>query len=788
MTKRRIVTIVLSVLAIVCAFCLAACGGDDAGGDSSGGHTHTYDEAVWEKDGTGHWHPATCGHTSEKGGFSQHEWDEGSFNPAPTATNPGVKIFTCEVCGYAKTETVEPLGAGANSVSIDLSALSNGVSYDKTEHGIDKTAVTQDGTGEITIEYKLKGAGDETYSAQKPIKAGTWVVRVKTAATAEYKEGVATAEFTINPKELALQGTFTKVYDGNAEIQGAVTKGIYSGDSVTAKITMTSADVSATVSAVSLEGTDGANYKIISYSAATIKIEQFDLVVPETETFAKEYDATGLFAKEFSVTDGIPDDDITLNLTVGNSNAHSGMTNVSSYEILGDKKDNYKFSGQQIRVNISKKKIAYDKEIVFYLEWKDYSTNPVVYDFKEEHGLCAGDELQYSYKVNIIRGSSIDHVNFQDKFHIGKYNESGGYWPSRDYELPSSQEYAAQNYDIKWRNVYLYTYTTESFKLSIENTPVYASEPNQIRFTGYVTRGMIEVGDTGYFTDSDKLFTVEKIKLLHNNSVIDANAEKAYILSRVEVTLSGEFSNDILKNCSIFAEKKTFATKNIKARTSGAGRDWTCKYDVYDGKGLVNATLIDEHAISGTTYQWLEFDREVALYENKDSISTNIYSYDAITDGYYDREKYKTNNIYYRETEHSSDTAYTGTCTTCGAVKGAHVEGTYVRNEKTTFKVTRDNVLRQDKIYFKLYINSTMNNTNIWLRCYNKTTDDGKSFTAFEVYYKDSNGEFVKVSKNEQNKYDLTAKTYYIVFTLNQTEGVSESSYQNLYINVGWGA
>ena len=79
-----------------------------------------------------------------------------------------------------------------------------------------------------------------------------------------------------------------------------------------------------------------------------------------------------------------------------------------------------------------------------------------------------------------------------------------------------------------------------------------------------------------------------------------------------------------------------------------------------------------------------------------------------------------------------------------------------------------------------------MNNTNIWLRCYNKTTDDGKSFTAFEVYYKDSNGEFVKVSKNEQNKYDLTAKTYYVVFTLNQTERVSESSYKNLYINVGW--
>lgn len=66
-----------------------------------------------------------------------------------------------------------------------------------------------------------------------------------------------------------------------------------------------------------------------------------------------------------------------------------------------------------------------------------------------------------------------------------------------------------------------------------------------------------------------------------------------------------------------------------------------------------------------------------------------------------------------------------------------------------------------------------MNNTNIWLRCYNKTTDDGKSFTAFEVYYKDSNGELVKVSKNEQNKYDLTAKTYYVVFTLNQTERAS---------------
>ena len=58
---------------------------------SSPTHTHTFNTAVWEKDASGHWHAATCGHTSEKGSFADH--------------NDGNSDGLCDVCGYSMSHT-----------------------------------------------------------------------------------------------------------------------------------------------------------------------------------------------------------------------------------------------------------------------------------------------------------------------------------------------------------------------------------------------------------------------------------------------------------------------------------------------------------------------------------------------------------------------------------------------------------------------------------------------------------------------------------------------------------
>ena len=46
--------------------------------------------------------PATGAHT--------HKWDAGKVTTAPTATTPGVRTYTCTICGQTKEEVIPPTG------------------------------------------------------------------------------------------------------------------------------------------------------------------------------------------------------------------------------------------------------------------------------------------------------------------------------------------------------------------------------------------------------------------------------------------------------------------------------------------------------------------------------------------------------------------------------------------------------------------------------------------------------------------------------------------------------
>ena len=68
------------------------------------------------------------------------------------------------------------------------------------------------GTANVTYHYKLSTAADNTYTTTKPTNAGTYTVRATFAATANYNQATATANFTINKKKLIVPeqvGTLT---------------------------------------------------------------------------------------------------------------------------------------------------------------------------------------------------------------------------------------------------------------------------------------------------------------------------------------------------------------------------------------------------------------------------------------------------------------------------------------------------------------------------------------------------------------------------------------------------
>lgn len=69
-------------------------------------HVHTFSED-WSKDENYHWHAATCSHTNEVEGKTEHKWNDGVITTPATAENDGVKTYTCIICDATKTESVE---------------------------------------------------------------------------------------------------------------------------------------------------------------------------------------------------------------------------------------------------------------------------------------------------------------------------------------------------------------------------------------------------------------------------------------------------------------------------------------------------------------------------------------------------------------------------------------------------------------------------------------------------------------------------------------------------------
>ena len=100
MKSKKFVLAGLALLAITGLLALTSCKNDSV----SETHTHTFDENKWESDATGHWHPATCGHTGEKDGFASHTFGDWEVEEASATVKKVVEVCTCgytqEVAGF----------------------------------------------------------------------------------------------------------------------------------------------------------------------------------------------------------------------------------------------------------------------------------------------------------------------------------------------------------------------------------------------------------------------------------------------------------------------------------------------------------------------------------------------------------------------------------------------------------------------------------------------------------------------------------------------------------------
>ena len=256
----------------------------------SGTATHTYG-TEWTKDESGHWHESTCGttaptHDAMKRDFAAHTFDEGKVTKPADYGVVGEKKFTCTVCGYEKTESIDALDAKDNEiVLVDGKML--GKEYDGEVISITKGDFVIDGNREPSFMFKVKGADDTTYTATAPKKAGEYTVKVSVAATAEWKSATKTFDFAITPMVISVD--WEHPYNNSNVISGAPAE-LIAGDEATIIVTMKYAYVGAAVQSFEITGKDAGNYSLAieDVNVAIVKADIVNFKISNADAF-KEF-------------------------------------------------------------------------------------------------------------------------------------------------------------------------------------------------------------------------------------------------------------------------------------------------------------------------------------------------------------------------------------------------------------------------------------------------------------------------------------------------------------------
>ena len=90
---------------------------------------HSY-SSIWSSDTACHWHQCiACIAETDK---AAHIWGTGVITTPPTTTEEGVKTYTCEVCGTAKTESVPKRHSGGGVTPPKNDTITVDVTGDKT--------------------------------------------------------------------------------------------------------------------------------------------------------------------------------------------------------------------------------------------------------------------------------------------------------------------------------------------------------------------------------------------------------------------------------------------------------------------------------------------------------------------------------------------------------------------------------------------------------------------------------------------------------------------------------
>ena len=165
--------------------------------------------------------PATCGEagrteticdncgevtaTKEIPATGEHTWDSGTVTTEPTENEPGVRTFTCDVCGATRTETIPATGAHDYQFTRTVAPTCTAGGYDlytcsgcgATEKRNSKPALGHKwDSGTVTTEPTATTPGVRTYTCTVCGEVKTEVIPATGAHTHKWDAGKVTTEPT----------------------------------------------------------------------------------------------------------------------------------------------------------------------------------------------------------------------------------------------------------------------------------------------------------------------------------------------------------------------------------------------------------------------------------------------------------------------------------------------------------------------------------------------------------------------------------------------------------------
>ena len=177
---------------------------------------HSYDTSKWLYDENNHWHASNCNELAPA--HDVIKIDEANHSGEWTTkfeANYGIdKVIqrNCEVCGYHEEKTLE--GTKLAPKNREIKANIPELTYNGKPQPVDPYLTMTNNEGGLIVEYRKKG--DNLFTNNVPINAGTYEYVAKLKSTDEWLEASTHGEYTINKNIIYISdGPYTINYVEN---------------------------------------------------------------------------------------------------------------------------------------------------------------------------------------------------------------------------------------------------------------------------------------------------------------------------------------------------------------------------------------------------------------------------------------------------------------------------------------------------------------------------------------------------------------------------------------------